>query len=313
MHDSQPTTKTSPPETLAVRALVAIVFANIALAFGPLFVRLSDVGPVAAAFWRMSLAGPVLVVAAVALGSGPLRSARGLWWVLAIAGLAFAADLASWHIGIVRTTLANATLFGNSATLIYPIYGFLVARLWPTRPQAAALLCAAIGAALLMGRSAELSMRNLAGDLFCVLAGVLYAVYFIFMARARTRMAPVPALALASLASIVPLLLLSIALGEQLWPRNWAPLVGLAVFSQLIGQGLMIYALGVLPPLVVGIALLLQPVVAGILGWMLYDERLATTDYLGAGLVALALVLVRRGPRAPVALAPPAGVTRSDP
>lgn len=312
MHESQPTRKTSRAQSLPAAALVAVVLANVALAFGPLFVRLADVGPVAAAFWRMSLAAPVLFAVAMATGAAPLASVRGLWAVLAVAGLAFAADLASWHIGIVRTTLANATLFGNSATLIYPIYGFLVARLWPTRPQAAALLCAAIGAALLLGRSAELSTRNLAGDLFCLLAGVLYAVYFIGMARVRARVAPVPALALASLVTIAPLLLLSVALGERLWPGNWWPLVGLAVSSQLIGQGLMIYALGVLSPLVVGIALLLQPVVSGILGWVIYDERLATSDYVGAGLVALALVLVRRGPRATTVLAQAREATRSD-
>lgn len=282
-------------------ALVAVALANVALAFGPLFVRLADVGPVAAAFWRLALATPVLLGAALVMGQKPVASAKGLWGVLALAGLAFAADLASWHVGIVRTTLANSTLFGNSATLIYPVYGFLAARMWPSRPQAAALLLAAVGGGLLLGRSAELSSRHLAGDLFCLLAGVLYAVYFILMARARERMAPVPALALSSLATVPPLLVLAVALGEPVWPDNWWPLVALAVVSQLIGQGLMIYALGHLSPLIVGIALLIQPVVAATLGWIVYDERLAAADLFGALLVAAALVLVRRGPKERVA------------
>nr|WP_262503808.1 DMT family transporter [Sphingosinithalassobacter sp. CS137] len=293
-------------------ALVAILLANVALAFGPLFVRLADVGPVAAGFWRLTLAGPVLLGAAWAMGSAPIRSSRGLWGVLAIAGVAFAADLASWHIGIHRTTLANATLFGNSATLIYPIYGFLAARMWPTRPQAAALLLAAIGAGLLLGRSAELSPRNVAGDLLCLLAGVLYAIYFIFMARARTRLAPVPALALSSFASMGPLLLLSLALGEQIWPQNWGPVIGLALCSQLIGQGLMIYALGHVSPLVVGLTLLLQPIVSGAIGWSLYGEQPAATDWIGAALVAAALVLVRQRPQRGVPLAPTGAGLKSE-
>jgi drug/metabolite transporter (DMT)-like permease len=301
---SQRKTYAAPNHAPPAAALVAVALANVALAFGPLFVRLSDVGPVAAGFWRLTLAVPVLVGAAFAMGQKPIASAKGLWGVLAIAGLAFAADLASWHIGIVRTTLANSTLFGNSATLIYPIYGFIAARMWPTRPQAAALLLAAVGGGLLLGRSAELSSRNLAGDLFCLLAGVLYAVYFIFMARARDKMAPVPALALSSLATVPPLLILALVLGEQVLPNNWWPLVGLAVVSQLIGQGLMIYALGHLSPLIVGIALLIQPVVAATIGWFVYDERLAAADLFGAALVAAALVLVRGGAKKPAALAP---------
>ncbi|WP_322740084.1 DMT family transporter [Sphingomonas sp. S1-29] len=306
MHPASPPIKTSlpPSPTAGIGPIVAVIVANIALAFGPLFVRMADTGPVAAAFWRIALAVPILLVAAFALKERPIASARGLWGLLLFSGLAFAADLASWHFGIMRTTLANSTLFGNSATFIYPIYGFLIARMWPTRMQTVALLLAGLGAALLLGRSAELSPRNLAGDLFCLLAGVLYAVYFILMARARTTMLPVSALALSSVASIAPLLLFALLLGEQILPSQWTPLVLLALVSQVFGQGLMIYALGHLSPLVVGLALLIQPVVSATIGWVMFDERLGALDLVGAVLVGIALVLVRRGAPKPVAQDP---------
>lgn len=291
-------------------ALAALVVANVALAFGPLFVRVADVGPVAAGFWRIALATPMLLLASTAMGDRPLTASRGLWGVLALAGVAFAADLASWHIGIGYTTLANSTLFGNCAVLIFPIYGFIAARAWPSRMQALALALAAVGAALLMGRSASLSTKNLVGDLFCLLAGVLYAIYFILMARVRERLAPMPALALSSLASIPPLLLLAFGLGEQVWPGNWWPLLAMAVVSQVIGQGCMIYALGHLTPLVIGIGLLIQPIVAAALGWIVFDERLAAADAVGAVFVALALVLVRSGGK-PERVASPDGEPKS--
>lgn len=303
MHAPAPQTIASPVPSKAL-PVAALLIANVALAFGPWFVRLADVGPVAAGFWRIALAVPVLLGAATLLGQAPFRQARGLWGVLALGGLAFAADLASWHVGIHRTVLANATLFGNAATLIFPIYGFVVARMWPTRMQGVALGMAAVGAALLMGRSAQLSPQNLIGDLFCLAAGVLYAVYFVTMARARETMAPLPALALSSLLGTLPLLFAALALGERVLPGNWTPLIALAVVSQLVGQGLMIYALGHLSPLVVGIALLVQPVVAGAIGWIAYDERLGAPDFAGAALVAVALVLVRRGSDAPQPLEP---------
>ncbi|MEH3040959.1 MAG: DMT family transporter [Sphingomonas paucimobilis] len=287
----------SPPRTPS-SAIVAVVCANIALAFGPWFVRMADTGPVAAGFWRIALALPVLLVMAAWTDRGALRPTRALLLPLLIGGLAFAIDLGSWHIGIRRTTLANATLFGNCAVLIFPIYGFIAMRRWPTRAQGLALLLAAIGGMLLLGRSAELSSRNLAGDLFCLLAGVLYAVYFIAMRGVRRTMAPLPALALSSVAGVLPLLAFAIALGETILPQHWGPLIALALVSQIAGQGLMIYALGHLSPLVVGLALLLQPLVGATIGWMAYGERLGPMDAVGAVLVAAALVIVsaRRSP-----------------
>jgi len=262
-------------------------------------VRLADVGPVAAGFWRITLALPFLAGLALATGARPVRIAPMLWAMIAIGGVAFAADLASWHLGIVRTTMANATLFGNSAILIYPLYGFLAARAWPSRGQGVALLLAAIGAGLLMGRSYQLDARNLAGDLLCILAGILYTVYLVLMARVRDTMRPLPALALASAATALPLLLFAWGLHERVLPQQWTPLIGLALVSQVLGQGCMIFALGQLSPLVVGIALLIQPVVAGAVGWIAYGERLQGADWVGVALVAVALVLVRRAELAP--------------
>ncbi|WP_019515394.1 DMT family transporter [Sphingomonas sp. Mn802worker] len=279
--------------------LLAVVVANVALAFGPWFVRLADTGPVAAAFWRMALALPLIVVLALLSGTraSALRLPGKLWVLLALAGVAFSLDLGSWHIGILQTTLANATLFGNSATFIFPIYGFIVARAWPSRTQGTALLLAALGAALLMGRSYQLDSRHLVGDLLCVFAGVLYAIYFVLMSGVRRTMAPWPALALSSLSALVPLLVIAALLGERIVPTGWWPLIGLALVSQVLGQGCMIYALGKLSPLVVGLALLIQPMVAATIGWIVYGEALAAPDLFGAAMVAAALVLVRRSPQ----------------
>ena len=295
MHQSAASTKAAPQQRGTALPFAALILGNIALAFGPWFVRAADVGPVAAGFWRLALGVPFLLAIVFVMERNSLRNAKGLGLILLLAGIAFAADLASWHVGILHTTLANATLFGNSATLMYPIWGFLVARAWPTRQQGVALALAAIGAGLLLGRSYSLSPEHLLGDLLCLLAGILYTVYFILMARARGAMTPLPALALSSAAGILPLLLFAIVLGERIWPGNWGVLVGLALASQVFGQGLLIYALGHLSPLVVGIALLSQPIVAGTVGWIVYDERLGVPDFIGAMLVAIALVLVRRG------------------
>lgn len=276
----------------------ALVLANALLAVGPLFVRVADVGPVSSAFWRMALALPVLFLL-VTRGGVPKMS-RGVVVVLALSGVLFAADLASWHVGILQTKLANATLFGNSTSLLYPIYGFLIARAWPSQRQGFALGLATVGAVLLMGRSYQLSPDHLIGDLLCVLAGIFYTAYLVIIARVRETLSSWPLLALSTLASTLPLMVLALAMGERVWPGNWTPLVGLALCSQVLGHGLMVYVLGRLSPLVIGLGLLTQPVVAAAIGWVVFSERPGIADIFGAVLVGLALVLVRQPEAKPV-------------
>lgn len=275
------------------RDLAALLGANLALALGPWFVRMTEVGPVASAFWRMSLALPVLFILAWRFGGGVTVNRRHFGW-LAFAGLFFAADLASWHLGILATKLANATLFGNAASLLFPLWGFLVARTWPSRLQGGALVLAMTGAGLLMGRSYQLSADHLVGDLLCLAAGVFYTFYLVGIERARGSLPQWSVLALSTAASAVPLLIAAIAFSERILPDDWTPLIALAVLSQIVGQGLLVLTLGRLSPLLIGLAFLTQPFIAALIGWLAYDERLATADWIGASLVALALVLIRK-------------------
>jgi drug/metabolite transporter (DMT)-like permease len=275
----------------------ALILGNICLAFGSWFVRMADTGPIAAAFWRIALATPFLFLIARTMGDPARKLGRATLALFALSGIFFAVDLASWHLGILQTKLANANLLGNSTSFLLPLYAFAVARQWPTRTQAVALALAGVGAALLMGRSFELSPRNLAGDLLCLLAGAFYTAYLVLMSRARSGMGQWPVLAWSTVMSALPLLLMALAIGERLVPHNWAPLVALALLSQIVGQGLMIYTVGRIPPLLFGLTLLLQPMISALVGWIAYGETLGLADWAGAVLIGLALVMVSQPDR----------------
>ncbi|QZD94677.1 DMT family transporter [Qipengyuania gelatinilytica] len=275
----------------------ALIAGNVALALGPWLVRLADTGPVSVAFWRLFL--PIPLIAFLAWRG---RSPGNLDWRLALlvmaAGVFFSLDLASWHIGIEQTRLGNAVLFGNSGSVILMVWGLIALRRAPSWREGGGVLAALVGAAILLGRSLEISTATFIGDLFCLFAGVCYAFYLLPAQRARAVLGQWSVLLLVSLAASPLLLGMAVLAGEPVWPgeAGWTPVLLLALSSQVIGQGLLVYSLRHFPPLIIGMALLTQPAVAATIGWVVFGELLVPLDILGMVLVGTALLLARSSP-----------------
>lgn len=277
---------------------VALLLGNAALALGPWLVRLTDTGPVAAGFWRMALPLPLFAWLALqerrSAGDSTAPSRRTVALLLA-AGVFFAADLASWHIGIEQTRLGNATLFGNAGSLLLMVWGFIAVRRAPAGREWLALAAAVAGAAILLGRSLEISTATLVGDLLCLLAGVFYVFYLVPAQSARETMGQWSVLALVCASAAPALLAMALTLGEPVLPgaAGWTPVAALALSSQIVGQGLLVYSLKHFSPLLVGLALLTQPAIAALSGWLAFDEVLSWPDMAGMALVAAALMIAR--------------------
>jgi drug/metabolite transporter (DMT)-like permease len=277
--------------------LLALLLANLALALGPWFVRLADTGPVAAGFWRLTIALPLILALSLREPAARRRVSGATLAIVAGAGVFFALDLASWHVGIAATKLGNASLFGNAGSVILMAWGLIAARRAPRVLELAAILAALAGAALLMGGSLEISRASFVGDLFCLLAGLFYAVYILLLRPARARLGQFSLLFWSTLTGAPILLAVAALLGERIVPHNWTPLLILAMSSQVIGQGLLIYSLKNFTPLVIGLALLTQPAVSALTGWLAFGETLGAGDVLGMVLLAGALAMAKAGDR----------------
>jgi drug/metabolite transporter (DMT)-like permease len=259
-----------------------------------LLVRFADSGPIATGFWRLALATPFLFFVGYRFGFRFSALGKSTIWLAIIAGLFFGVDIILWHIGIFQTKMANATLFANCASLILVVYGIFVARKMPSKWESAAVLFAFVGAALLMGQSLDLSPLHFQGDILSLGAGLTYTVYLVLMMRVRQNTESWGALGMASAVAAVILLTASIVAGEQVIPTVWWPVMLLAFTSQFFGQGCLTYALPHFSPLVIGLALLLQPALSAAAGWLAFGETLTTMDFMGSALVMIALVLVRK-------------------
>ena len=295
---------TAASEAKARIALIALLVGALGIALSPIFVRLSEIGPVATAFWRIGFAMPV-VFAWMVLESRsavpPRRpSSRRDYLRLIWAGLFFAGDLAVWHWSIQFTSVANSTLLANFAPIFVTLVAWAVFKERFSRTFIGGLALAIGGAIVLMGESMNLSASHLFGDALGIVTAMFYAGYILSVGRLRAEFSTATIMTWTGLVSGLTLLPLALLSGESLAPPTlygWAVLAALGVISHAGGQSLIAYALAHLPPAFSSVSLLLQPAAAAIFAWILLSEPLGFLQAAGAAIVLAGIFLARRGSR----------------
>ncbi len=284
-------------------ALVALIAGALAIAFSPIFVRLSELGPTATAFHRVALAIPLLWAWLALEGRrerpGPPLPPRQVW-LLILAGVCFGSDLAFWHWSIKLTSVANATLFANF-TPIFVTVGAYVLLGERVRPSFLLGLALALGGAvLLMGDSLTLSLDHLLGDSLGIVTAVFYSSYLLVVTRLRNVFSVARIMLWSGVVTAIVLFPVAILSGESVVPttlRGWLILIGLAWGSHAAGQSLIAYALAHLPASFSSVALLVQPVGAALLAWALLAEPLGILQALGGAVVLAGVLVARRASR----------------
>lgn len=280
-------------------ALFGLFAGATCIALSPIWVRMSDVGPTASAFWRVALAAPLLWTAlAFSLRAGAAPP-RAHWPLLAAAGLAFAGDLAFWHWSIQFTSVANSTLLANLASIFVTLAAWLLWRQKPSGLFLVGLALALAGVGMLVRTSFDFSPHALLGDALGVVTAMFYAWYLLSVKGLRDRgAATLQLMAVSTTLTAVILLPVALASGEVLLPAGtsgWLILLGLAWVSHAAGQGLIAYALAHLPAAFSSVGLLFQPVMAAAFAWVLLGEPLVALQVAGGAVVLVAIYLARRG------------------
>lgn len=296
-------------------ALAALFGGAVAIGTSALLVKVSETGPVSTGFWRVFLALPVFWAwvwfesrrrssrdtagshrdapdgALHTAGSQRRDRARDLR-LIALAGFCFAGDLAVWHWSIVLTSVANATLLANCAPIFVALAAWLFMRKKLQPAFVAGLVVAIAGMVVLLRGDFAHGGSALVGDALGLITAMFYAGYQLTVTRARDTISTARIMAGSSLVSAAILLPIALLSGEQFLPHSgfgWSILLALALISQASGQSLIAYAMAHLPATFSSVGLLLQPVVAATLAWLLLGETLTALAIFGGILVLIGI------------------------
>ena len=282
----------SAPGGARWRALAVLVAGACIIGLSPILVRLTEAGPAAAGFWRLALALPLLALLSRGAAGGVGRPSKMALW----AGLFFALDLGFWHYGIHYTSVTNATVLTNLTPVVVTAFAWIFLRQRPAALFLVAVAASVGGASMMALDKGGGGLRNQPlGDLLSALTALWYALYFLAMAEGRRTEAASRLMFWVSVVGAPLLLITALLMGERILPLSplgWAALVGLGLMH-VGGQGSIAWAMGRLPTSTASVVVLVQPVVAAWLGWLLFAEPLGPLQALGAAVTLGGVVLAQ--------------------
>jgi drug/metabolite transporter (DMT)-like permease len=291
-------------------ALITLIAGALCTGGASILVRLSETGPTATAFWRGCLALPLLALWALferrSSGAAPSVPTRATFIISSFrdpgflwAGAFFAGDLALWHWSLMLTSVAASTLEASLAPIAVTLIVWL---LWRERPSArfvAATALALAGMVLIVSPKLGHGGSEFVGDALGLGTAVFYAAYILAVAGLRARYGTGTVMFNSTLAFTV--FLLPLALTQKFVPdtlSGWAIVAGCALAAQVLGQGLIAYALAHLRPTFSSLGLLVQTLGASTSAWLVLGERLAVVQIVG-GLIIIGAIAMARSSRKP--------------
>ena len=290
----------SSPDRLRGLALIALAAVSWGTTGAVTTVLVAGAGatPLVIGAVRMAVAA-VLLVAAARGPVGMRALTRGDRWRCIAAGACNAGFQAAYFTAVTLTGIAVAALIAICSAPM--IIAALALVMLGERPSPRVLGSLALGVAgttlLIIGPSAggAAPPRFGAGVAFALTAGLSYSLYVVIMKAAVARGAPIASAAwtFATAAVVTAPALLTEGATRQIelgWP--WLLYLGAVTTAGAYA----IYTIGLrhVPASVAGVAALLEPLTATLLGVAMFGERLGAAGWLGAVLLLGALALLAR-------------------
>ncbi|MBW2277262.1 MAG: DMT family transporter [Deltaproteobacteria bacterium] len=262
-------------------------------------IRIGDAHPAAIAAWRLLMAAALLAPVAGRDLKLVMRLTRKEVVLLLLAGLALAAHFFAWIAAVQLTTIANAAVFFSINPVITATAGFLIFGERASRRLAISIAVGLLGVAALGWNDVSFSPEGLPGDGAALACSVLFTAYFLLGKRLR-RVLPTGAYVtavygVAAVFSFIALLLL----GEPLVAydgRTWLCFGLMALVPTVIGHTSFNNALKYIDAGRISAYTLSEPLLAGLVAYLAWDEEITLAVLVGYALVsASVLILVSEG------------------
>lgn len=278
------------------RYFIFVILSICCLALGGIFVKLSQFPPITTGMYRVLFSLPIFFIL-LKYSSKSVEISNKEKLISILAGFLLALDLILWNISFSYTTVANANLLANLVPFtVVPISYFL----YKEKINKKFILGAVVilfGLIMLMQGKISPTIQNFKGDLLALLTSVFYGLFLVTVYKLRNKLSTIHIMAYASIGCLITLLPVGLIIEGAYIPITFAdfyPLLGLALLSQILGQGGLSYCLGKIKASYASLLVLTQPIISALYAYIIFGESLSSLEIISMFVVLFGLYLANK-------------------
>lgn len=203
-----------------------------------------------------------------------------------------------WTISLSQTSVANANVLGALTPLFATLGAWLLLKQRFDSRFLLGLVLAIVGATTLEFEDFFTSTNNFIGDTIALLSAFFYAINFLLLEKLRIKFPVEKILIWRCCLGMLLMLPMVLIFDEQIFPISWTgwlAVISLAVICEALGHGLVVYILKYFSSSFVSLFLLLDPIVAAILAWIIFAEHLSILNLVGFAVIIQGIYLAKTG------------------
>ena len=278
---------------MSIRLYLILALAMVSVSSTSLVIRYVAVVPaLTLAFWRMLSASGMLWGYSLASSGGSLSSINKKLTVFAGVFLGF--HFAFFFLGVRHTSIANATLLGNTGPFFTALFA-LYAGQHISKKTYLGLGLALLGVLIVQGSSLNMGGEKIWGNSISLLSGFCAGLSYIFSAKIReeTRTA-VYGRSLFFVAAVT-IGIVAVFMGDSLLEfqkEHIVWLIFLGLVPSILGHNMLNYAIKYLTPTTVASVPLGEPIIATMLGYLIFSERVPLETILGGPVILCGIYII---------------------
>ncbi len=269
---------------------VFLAIGILAVSTAPLFIRLAQpTSPILIAAARVLIAGIVLGLFAGRSWKRILQLPVKKLALCALAGLALALHFALWIWSLSLTSTTASVALVATQPIFAGILGYLLLKEGFRRQESYGMAIAALGTLVLAGGDlGGTSSDALIGDALALGGAIAVPAYLIIGRALREDVPLVAYLALVNLVAGLALLVVGGGIGVSftgIGQEEFLAMIALGLVCSVLGHTLLNHCVRVVPVHLVSLGILVEPVIASLSTWVVFEEVPTAPAALGGFII----------------------------